>query len=92
NKFNPDASITRQDMMVLAEKALRLQKKHTQQGNAADLDKFADRRLISDYAVYSAASIVKEGLMEGSGGSLNPLGNTTRAEAAVFLYRIYNMD
>lgn len=26
----------------------------------------------------------------GSGGNVNPLGSTTRAEAAVFLYRIYN--
>jgi hypothetical protein len=29
-------------------------------------------------------------LIVGSDDKLNPLGNTTRAEAAVFLYRIYD--
>jgi len=47
--------------------------------------------LIADYAIDSIASLVKEGLIVGSAGKLNPLDNTTRAEAAVFLYRIYNM-
>ncbi|HYE81728.1 MAG TPA: S-layer homology domain-containing protein [Clostridia bacterium] len=37
NKYNPDASITRQNMMVLSEKALRLQKKLAKQGSAAVL-------------------------------------------------------
>jgi hypothetical protein len=46
--------------------------------------------LVAAYAVNDAASVVREGLIVGSGGNVNPLGNTTRAEAAVFLYRIYN--
>lgn len=90
NKFSPDASITRQDMMVLTERALRMLKKLKVQGTASDLEKFADKSLIAPYAIDSVASLVKEGLIVGSGGRVNPLGNTTRAEAAVFLYRIYN--
>ena len=90
NKFSPDASITRQDMMVLTERALRMMKKLEAQGTASDLDKFADKSLVAAYAVNGVASVVKEGLIVGSGGNVNPLGNTTRAEAAVFLYRIYN--
>lgn len=90
NKFTPDASITRQDMMVLTERALRMLKKIEAQGTASNLDKFADKSLVAAYAVNGVASVVKEGLIVGNGGKVNPLGNTTRAEAAVFLYRIYN--
>ena len=90
NKFNPDESITRQDMMVLTERALRMLNRLKAQGTASDLDMFSDRFLIADYAVDGVASVVKEGLIVGNGDKINPLGNTTRAEAAVFLYRIYN--
>ncbi len=90
NKFNPDVSITRQEMMVLTERALRMLNKLQVQGTASDLDKFADKALVAAYAVNSVASVVKEGLIVGSGDNVNPLGNTTRGEAAVFLHRIYN--
>ncbi|KUO51156.1 MAG: hypothetical protein APF76_16835 [Desulfitibacter sp. BRH_c19] len=90
NKFNPNESITRQDMMTLTERALRMLKKLEQQGTASDLEKFVDQSSIAAYAVDSVASVVKEGLIVGSADKINPLGNTTRAETAVFLYRIYN--
>lgn len=90
NKYSPEASITRQDMMVLAERALRILKKLEVQGTASDIDRFADKSLVAENAVNSVASIVKAGLIVGSGDKVNPLGNATRAEAAVFLYRIYN--
>jgi len=90
NKFSPDESITRQDMMVLTERALRMLKKLEVQGSASDLDRFADKTLIAAYATDSIASVVREELIVGSGDRINPLGSTTRAEAAVFLYRIYN--
>ncbi len=90
NKFSPDTCITRQDMMVLTERALRMLNKLEEHGTASDLDKFADNSLVVAYAVKGVSSVVKEGLIVGSGGKVNPLGNTTRAEAAAFLYRIYD--
>lgn len=90
NKFSPDSRITRQDMMVLTDRMLRMLKKFEVQGTASDLDRFFDKSLVAVYAINGVASIVKEGLIVGNGGKVNPLGNTTRAEAAVFLYRIYN--
>ncbi len=54
------------------------------------LDKFSDKGDTADYAVSSLASLVKEGLITGSGNKLNPRAYTARAEATVFLYRIYN--
>ncbi|HYE81738.1 MAG TPA: GLUG motif-containing protein [Clostridia bacterium] len=90
NNFSPDAGISRQDMMVMTERALRALKKLERQGNASELEKYTDRAAIAAYAVGSAASMVKEGLIVSSGDKLNPQNNTTRAEAAVFLYRLYN--
>lgn len=41
-------------------------------------------------AVNSVATMVKEGLIEDNDNKVNPTGNTTKAEAAVFFYRLYN--
>jgi hypothetical protein len=90
NKFGPDSSITRQDMMAMTERALKLLKKVNQQGATSVLEKFTDKKSIAAYAANSVATIVKEGLIVGSNNKINPTGNTTRAEAAVFLYRVYN--
>lgn len=90
DRFGGDVKITRQDMMVLAERALRLEKKLDQQGAAADLEKFSDKSEVASYAVNSVAAMMKEGLVEGSDNKVNPAANTTRAEAAVILYRLYN--
>ncbi|MDF2936909.1 MAG: beta,4-xylanase [Paenibacillaceae bacterium] len=90
DSFGGDNKITRQDMMVLTERALKLEKKLNKQGAAADLEKFSDKSEVATYAVNSIATLVKEGLIEGGDSKVNPTGNTTRAEAAVFLYRLYN--
>jgi hypothetical protein len=92
NRFSPEEPITRQDMMVLTGRALGMLKKLELQGTSSDLDIFADKSLVADYAVESIASLVREGLIVGSGDRVNPLGKTTRAEAAVFLYRIYGLN
>ncbi|MCG9967459.1 S-layer homology domain-containing protein [Pelotomaculum terephthalicicum JT] len=90
NRFNPKENISRQDMMVLTARALEKYKGLKAAGDTAVLDKFSDKGDIAEYAIGSAATLVKEGLIAGSGDKLNPQAPTTRAEAAVFLYRIYN--
>ena len=82
NKFNPEAEITRQDMMTMTSRALGL-------AGEADLSAFADSGLIADYASAHVAAMVAEGLIKGNAdGTINPKGNTTRAEAAVIMQRI----
>jgi len=54
-----------------------------------DLKAFQDQASIAAYARDSMAAAVAQELINGSGGKLNPRANTTRAEAAVFLDRIY---
>jgi uncharacterized repeat protein (TIGR02543 family) len=90
NRFNPRENISRQDMMVLTARALEKYKGLKVAGGSAVLDKFSDKGDIAGYAVNSLSTLVKEGLIAGFGDRLNPRTNTTRAEAAVFLYRIYN--
>lgn len=90
NRFNPREFISRQDMMVLIDRALKIVNKVTTLTDTSGLDQFADTDKISDYAVYSIATMVKEGIIKGDGVNINPLQNTLRAEAAVVIYRIYN--
>ena len=54
------------------------------------LESFGDKDQISSYAIESVALMVEEGYIKGDGKNVNPKGNTTRAEAAVILYRLYN--
>ncbi len=90
NKFAPREEITRQDMMTMTARALKLLNKLEAEGTKADLDKFSDADEIASYAVESIAALVKDGLIVGSNNMLNPKDNAIRAEVAVLMYRIYN--
>lgn len=92
-RFGSNNKITRQDMMVLTERALKIAEKLNRQGmvaNLEELEKFIDKSQIASYAVNSVTTMVKEGLIEGNNSKINPTGYTTKAEAAVLLYRLYN--
>ncbi|WEK56385.1 MAG: S-layer homology domain-containing protein [Candidatus Cohnella colombiensis] len=88
--FDPKAQITRQDAMVLVARALRLTGDLGSSGNATDLNGMKDKDKVSSYAVNDVAALVDAGLVQGSGDKLNPLSNTSRAEIAVMMYRVYN--
>ncbi|GBF77633.1 putative peptidase S8 [Paenibacillus sp. 598K] len=89
-EFKPGAPISRQEMMVMAARALTgLEQLETSTGLDA-LAPFTDRDQIADYAIESLASLVDAGLIEGKGETLAPRALATRAEAAMFLYRLYS--
>ncbi|MDF2989282.1 MAG: exported protein of unknown function, partial [Eubacterium sp.] len=44
---------------------------------------------VSNYALESVAALVKNEIIAGSGGNINPKQNVTRAETAAILYKIY---
>lgn len=90
NLFKPTESISRQDMMVLAARALeKYQGLEAAETNAV-LEMFTDRKEVAEYAALSLATLIEAGITEGSGGRLTPRAYTTRAEVAAFLYKIYN--
>lgn len=91
NRFAPEDKISRQEMMVLTTRAMKAAGKLNSTGStAAQLDRFSDKGAVESYAVESIAALVKDGMVQGAGSMLNPLGNATRAEIAVLMYRIYN--
>lgn len=93
NEFGPNTPISRQDMMVMTYKALR--KADALTANAASVEAiqaFNDRAEVAGYAAEGVATLVHEGLITGADGKIQPKLPTTRAEAAVFLYRIYNLN
>jgi len=89
NKFEPDLSIERQDMMTLVGRTLELLDKLELNAPDTVLDKFTDKSEISAYAVSSVSVLVQEELIVGSNNKVMPKGTTSRAEAAQFVYRLY---
>lgn len=89
NTFKPGNSISRQDMMVLTAKALKAAgKQSTGNGNLAP---YSDAASISTYAMDSVTSLVGSGIVNGKDGKIAPAEPLTRAEAAMVLYRIWEM-
>ena len=91
NKFKPRESISRQDMMALVSRAMKVAGKELD-GSGADLSQFRDSNEIADYALNAVKELVSEGIIVGSDGILNPRGNVTRAQAAVVMYKILYHD
>ncbi len=85
--YNPDAEISRQDLMVICARSMRLKKALEEGGDMT----FTDKDAIADYAIVDIAAMVRAGIVTGyTDGTIQPLGNTTRAEAAVIMDRIVN--
>ncbi len=89
NRFDPSGYISRQDMMVLVERALKAAGKQVSAGSAADLASYKDTNKISGYAEDAISALVREGLIKGSGNMINPRAQLTRAEAAAVIYKLY---
>lgn len=87
NKFNPREYISRQDMMALVSRALKIAGKQLD-GSDTDLSQFQDAGEIADYALSAVKEMVSAGIIVGNNGILNPRGNVTRAQAAVVMYKI----
>lgn len=85
-EFNPNASITREDMAVIA---IRAMDKAGIEIKAAADEKFSDDESMSDYAKTSIYSLKGMGIINGVGDNrFNPLGNATRAETAKMIYEL----
>lgn len=83
-KFNPDATVTRQDAAVILGRFLKLTE------ISAD-GKFVDGKNISDYASGYVAAMADAGLINGVGdGKYAPLNDTTRAQTVTMLLNAKN--
>lgn len=89
NTFKPDSMISRQEMMVIAARALK--SAGIPAHGSGTLDAYADAEQISSYARDSLEALLKYGVVNGKNGKLAPDDTLTRAEAAVVLYRIWKL-
>lgn len=90
NKFNPRDPITREDLMVLVARTLKVTGKASTAGTFADISSFSDAAQVTPYAVEGVAALIKEGIVKGSGEMIHPKSTATRAETVVIIYRIFN--
>lgn len=89
NKFYPNSSITREDTMVLALRAMTKSGKTVASGDVSILSVYSDSYVIDDYAKEPIAALIKAGIITGSDDNkIHPMENITRAEAAAIIYRI----
>lgn len=89
NKFYPNASITREDTMVLALRAMKKSGKTVASGDIGILSAYSDNYVIDSYAREPIAALIKAGIITGSDDhKIHPMENITRAEAAAIIYRI----
>ena len=87
--YNPEEAISRQDLMVICARGLRLARRIADADYKTAIANFSDKGLIADYAVNDIGAMVSSRIITGNPDlTINPLGNTTRAEAAVIMDRI----
>ncbi|MEW9701523.1 glycosyl hydrolase 53 family protein [Paenibacillus sp. SI8] len=92
NRFDPKASIAREDLMVLTARALQISKKLRLPNDSSTLNAFKDHASISAYAAPSVAALVTRGIVGGNPDGISPRESTTRAEAAVIIYRVLHEE
>lgn len=88
-RFNPKGLITRQDMIVMADRALKIAG-YKYSNSSKSIDAYVDASKVSNYAKESIQKFVSEGFIQGSNNSLKPTDNASRAEVAVIIYRLIN--
>lgn len=82
NCFKPDSMITREEMAVIAVKAIKLQQ-------ADGETSFTDNAMISPWAKGSMKAIVNNNIMTGfPDNTIRSQGNTTRAEAVTVIVKL----
>ncbi len=84
--FGVNDSITREQAATILYRALE------KKGETLEVDEtaFSDQDNIADYAEESVKALASNEILTGNpDGTFNPKGNTTRAETAVMVYRVY---
>lgn len=85
SRFDPNAKITRQEAMLMLQRAAALT---AFAGTSVSLDGFADADSVGSWAKDAARWSVGSGLIQGADGKLTPTANITRAESAAVILRL----
>jgi hypothetical protein len=85
--FKPEDPIIRQDMAVMAYRAVKATEVNLQQ--MKEYKEFADNSDVSIYAREAVKALQQAGILEGSGNNMfQPKNNSVRAEAAKIIYML----
>ncbi len=87
NKFSPNATISRQDMLVILYRALDILGE-LPAAKTGNFDSFSDSKDISGYAKDIMKLFVEAGIVGGDNKKLSPKADTSRAEAVQILYNL----
>jgi hypothetical protein len=87
NKYMPEATISRQDMLVILYRVLNTLGE-LPVAKTGTFDSFSDTKDISGYAKDTLKLFVEAGIVLGSNEKLSPKVNTSRAEAVQVLYNL----
>lgn len=85
--FKPNEKISRAEMASILSNLVDVQV--SKEEVAEILDKFIDKDNVPAWAAESIAKVVKAKIMVGKNGKFAPVDNSTRAESATTIYRIY---
>jgi len=92
NKFMPDSTITRQDMMVIVKRTLNAMGKTLVQPGSSSRPSAAvthpDFSEVSDYAKDAVLYLVSNGIINGRGGLVAPKDYVTYNEAEIIISRL----
>jgi len=85
-KFGPSDPLTRQQAFTFVYRALSKLGISYSNGLTSSLSAFSDASAVSEYAKLPTATLIKLGVVSGSGGKLNPNSELTRGEMAKILW------
>lgn len=90
--FLPNAKVTREEMMTMLVRTIEKENRTPINKAQIPLSSFNDAEKISDWAKPYVEKAIQTGLIQGTNGKVNPLSSSTRAEAAVVIYRLIEQE
>ncbi len=89
-KFDPDAMITRQQILTILHRYMA--GRHFANAQLVNLNTFSDGAEVSDWAKDSMQWAISNGVLQVKGGMLKPKEYVTRAEVAGFMQKVVEMQ
>jgi hypothetical protein len=88
NRFEPDKSISRQEMFTMLYRALLTVGYFSDTAGTAALAGYEDVGEIAEWAGDAVGALVERGIVNGSGNKLMPGASTTRAHMAQIIFKV----
>ncbi|CAM3552966.1 MULTISPECIES: cadherin-like beta sandwich domain-containing protein [Saccharibacillus] len=85
--FRPLSTISRQEAFAILARAMQIAKPVSSAGGTS-LEAYSDADRVGRWALESVRNVLSAGLVQGSGGKLNPAATMSRAETAALAQRL----